>query len=228
MSRIKDWPVADRPREKLLQTGPAALGDTELIALILRTGHSASRTSSLDLARQLLHRCGSLRALATATAAELCILPGIGPAKAADLLAVGELARRLASTPLHHGARFTTSAEVFAHFHERLRDHRKEVFLTLLLDSKNRLLREVKVSEGSLNASIVHPREVFAPVVRESAAAVLLVHNHPSGDPTPSREDLELTGRLREAGELMGVRVLDHVIIGSGCYVSLADRGLLG
>jgi len=143
-------------------------------------------------------------------------------------LAVGELARRLAATPLRHGERFTTSAEVFAHFHERLRDRRKEVFLTLLLDSKNRLLREVQVSEGSLNASIVHPREVFTPVVRESAAAVLLVHNHPSGDPTPSREDLELTGRLREAGELMGVRVLDHVIIGSGCYVSLADRGLLG
>ena len=151
MSRIKDWPVADRPREKLLQFGPAALGDSELLALILRTGHPSPRTSALDLARQLLHRCGSLRALASATAAELCVLPGIGPAKAADLLAVGELARRLAATPLRHGERFTSSAEVFAHFHERLRDRRKEVFLTLLLDSKNRLLREVQVSEGNAN-----------------------------------------------------------------------------
>lgn len=228
MSRIKDWPVADRPREKLLHAGPACLGDTELLALILRTGLSSPRTSALDLARQLLSRFGSLRALTVATVAELCAIPGIGPAKAADLLAVGELARRLASTPLRPGERFTTSGEVFAHFHERLRDQRKEVFLTLLLDSKNRLLREIRVSEGSLNASIVHPREVFAPVVRESAAAVLLVHNHPSGDPTPSREDLELTGRLRDAGELMGIRVLDHIIIGRGCYVSLADRGLLG
>lgn len=228
MSRIKDWPAAERPREKLLHAGPAALGDTELLALILRTGHPSSRTSALDLARQLLTGFGSLRALAGAGIAELCAIPGIGPAKAAELLAVGELGRRLAATPLRPGERFTSSAEVFAHFHERLRDRRKEVFLTLLLDSKNRLLREVQVSEGSLNASIVHPREVFTPVVRESAAALLLVHNHPSGDPTPSREDLELTGRLREAGDLMGVRVLDHVIIGCGCYVSLADRGLMG
>jgi len=228
MSRIKDWPAAERPREKLLHAGPTALGDTELLALILRTGHTSPPTSALELARQLLIRFTSLRALASASVAELCAVPGIGPAKAAELLAVGELGRRLATTPLLPGGRFTSSAEVFAHFHERLRDRRKEVFLTLLLDSKNRLLREIQISEGSLNASIVHPREVFAPVVRESAAAVLLVHNHPSGDPTPSREDIELTGRLREAGELMGVRVLDHVIIGSGCYVSLADRGLMG
>lgn len=228
MSRIKDWPEADRPREKLLHSGPGTLGDTELLALLLRTGHSSPRTSALELARQLISRFGSLRALTQASVAELCQLPGIGPAKAAELLAAGELGRRLASTPLRPGERFTNAREVFAHFHERLRDRRKEVFLTLLLDSKNRLLREIQISEGSLNASIVHPREVFAPVVRESAAAVLLVHNHPSGDPTPSREDLELTGRLREAGELMGVRVLDHVIIGSGSYVSLADRGLLG
>jgi DNA repair protein RadC len=228
MFRIKDWPVADRPREKLLHAGPDALGDSELLALILRTGHSSPQTTALDLARQLLDRFGSLRTLVGATTTELRSIAGIGPAKAAELLAIGELARRLASQPLRPGERFTSSGEVFAHFHERLCDRRKEVFLTLLLDSKNRLLREIQVSEGSLNASIVHPREVFAPVVRESAAALLLVHNHPSGDPTPSREDLELTGRLREAGELMGVRVLDHVIIGRGCYVSLADRGLMG
>jgi DNA repair protein RadC len=228
MSGIKDWPAAERPREKVLFGGPAPLGDSELLALILRSGSSSPRISALDLARQLLRDFGSLRSLTSATATELCAFPGIGAAKAAELLALGELARRLATTPLRPGERFTTSGEVFSHFHERLRDRRKEVFLTLLLDSKNRLLREVQVSEGSLNASIVHPREVFAPVVRESAAAVLLIHNHPSGDPTPSREDLELTGRLREAGELIGVRVLDHVIIGNGCYVSLADRGLLG
>jgi DNA repair protein RadC len=228
MVRIKDWPVAERPREKLLLHGPAPLGDSELLALTLRSGSSSPRLSALDLARQLLNHFGSLRTLTNATAVELCAFPGVGAAKAAELLALGELARRLATTPLRPGERFTTSQEVFCHFHERLRDRRKELFLTLLLDSKNRLLREVQISEGSLNASIVHPREVFAPVVRESAAAVLLIHNHPSGDPTPSREDLELTGRLREAGELIGVRVLDHVIIGNGCYVSLADRGLLG
>lgn len=228
MSCIKDWPVADRPREKLLLSGPATLSDTELLALILRTGHAGSGSSALDLSRQLLQRFGSLRAMASAAATELCEVSGVGPAKAAEILALGELARRFAITPLTPGMRFTSSGAVFAHFHERLRDLKKEVFLSLLLDSKNRVLREIKVSEGSLNASIVHPREVFQPVIRESAAAVLFVHNHPSGDPAPSREDLELTERLREAGNLMGVRVLDHIIIGCGRYVSLADRGLMG
>lgn len=227
MSCIKDWPVADRPREKLLSTGPATLSDSELLALILRTGHARSGSSALDLSRQLLSCFGSLRAMASATAAELCAVPGIGPAKAAEILALGELARRFAATPLSPGTRFTGSHAVFTHFHERLRDLKKEVFLSLLLDSKNRVLREIQVSEGSLNASIVHPREVFQPVIRESAAAVLFIHNHPSGDPAPSREDLELTTRLRDAGVLMGVRVLDHIIIGNDRYVSLADRGLL-
>jgi len=227
MSCIKDWPVADRPREKLLSTGPAALSDTELLVLILRSGHAGIGTTALDLSRHLPSCFGSLRAMASAAAAELCQVPGIGPAKAAELLALGELARRFAATPLPPGARFTNSRDVFAHYHERLRDRKKEVFLALLLDSKNRILPEIQVSEGSLNASIVHPREVFQPVIRESAAAVLFVHNHPSGDPSPSREDLELTSRLRDAGALMGVRVLDHIIIGSGRYVSLADQGLI-
>ncbi len=228
MSRIKDWPAADRPREKLLHGGPAVLSDAELLALILRTGDCRSRLTALDLARVLLGHFGSLRHLTEASRAELCRLAGIGPAKAAEIMAVGELARRFATKALQPGARYTRSDEVFNHFHERLRDRRKEVFLALLLDAKNRLLREVQVSEGSLNASIVHPREVFVPVVRESAAAVLFIHNHPSGDPTPSREDLELTTRLKEVGTLMGVRVLDHIIIGNGRYTSFADQGLMG
>jgi DNA repair protein RadC len=227
MSRIKDWPAADRPREKLLLCGPESLSDTELLALILRTGHARSGSSALDLARQLLLRFDSLRQLTSASIPELCQAPGIGPAKAADLQALGELSRRFAATTLQTGERFTSSREVFAHFHDRLRDRKKELFLALLLDSKNRILKEVRVSEGSLNASIVHPREVFVPVVRESAAAVLFIHNHPSGDPTPSREDLDLTNRLSEAGKLMGVRVLDHIIIGNNRYISLADQGLL-
>jgi len=227
MSRIKDWPAADRPREKLLHGGPAVLSDAELLGLILRTGDSRTCTTALDLARKLLIGFGSLRGLAGASVAELCKTPGIGPAKAAEILAVCELSRRFATTSLLPGERYSSSGEVFRHFHERLRDRKKEVFLTLLLDAKNRVLREILISEGSLNASIVHPREVFVPVVRESAAAVLFVHNHPSGDPTPSREDLELTKRLSEAGALMGVRVLDHIIIGSGRYMSFADQGLI-
>ncbi len=227
MQKIKDWPLAERPREKLLQNGAESLSDAELLALVLRTGEATSGMSALDHARLLLSRFGTFRQLARATASELCQIKGIGPAKAAEILAVFQIARRFGTDLLRPGDRFTSSAEVFRHYHEKLRDHKREIFLALLLDGKNRVIREVQVSEGSLTASIVHPREVFAPVVRESAAAVLFVHNHPSGDPTPSREDLEITARLREAGELMGVRVLDHIIIGSGDYVSFADRGLM-
>ncbi len=228
MHRIKDWPQDERPREKLLKKGAEALSDAELLALVLRTGDASSRSSALDHARLLLSRFESLRKLASASTAELCEVKGIGPAKAAEIQAVFEISRRFGVEGMRTGDRYTCSSEVFRHYHERLRDRKKEVFLALLLDSKNRLIREVQVSEGSLTASIVHPREVFAPVVRESAAAVLFVHNHPSGDPTPSREDLDITERLRQAGDLMGVRVLDHIIIGSGAYVSFVDRGLMG
>ena len=228
MRRIKDWPAEERPREKLLQQGVSVLSDAELLALIIRTGSAADKTSAVDQARQMLATFGSLRALAAATTTELCRQNGIGPAKAAEIQALFELGRRFARQQIRPGDRFTSSNDIFDHYHEKLRDRKKEVFLSLLLDSKNRLLREIQVSEGSLNASIVHPREVFAPIIRESAAAVLFIHNHPSGDPTPSREDIDLTERLAEAGKLMGVRVLDHIIIGNGSYVSFCDRGLLG
>ncbi len=227
MYRIKDWPEDERPREKLLQRGGQALSDAELLALVLRTGDATSRMSALDHARLLLDRFGSLQQLAAASVAELQTVKGIGPAKAAELQAVFEIARRFKEKPLRPGSRYSHPQEVYHHFRGRLADHRRECFIVLLLDSKNRLLREVQISEGSLTASIVHPREVFAAVVRESAAALLLVHNHPSGDPTPSREDREITIRLKEAGELMGVRVLDHIVIGAEGYVSFADRGLL-
>lgn len=227
MRRIKDWPENERPREKLLLRGADALSPAELLALVLRTGDAATETSALDHGRLLLSRFGSWRQLAGTSVAELCRIKGIGPAKAAELQAVFEIARRFGAEALQPGDRFTRSEEVFRHYHERLRERKKESFFTLLLDSKNRLIREVQVSEGSLNASIVHPREVFGPVVRESAAAVLFVHNHPSGDPTPSREDLEITSRLKQVGDLMGVRVLDHIVVGNGSYVSFADRGLL-
>jgi DNA repair protein RadC len=227
MQTIKEWPADERPREKLLAQGADKLTDAELLALIIRTGDSSSQQSAVDLARSLLSRFGSLRQLATASVGELCQLSGIGPAKAAEVQALFQIARRFADLRLQPGQAYRSSADAFQHFHERLCDYRKEVFLALLLDSKNRLIREVQISEGSLNASIVHPREVFAPVLRESAAAILFAHNHPSGDPTPSQEDIEITARLKQVGELMGVRVLDHIIVGKGEYVSLADRGML-
>jgi len=228
MNRIKDWPEAERPREKLLDRGAAALSEAELLALIIRNGNASTKTSALDMARALLARFGGLRELAGVSTAEFCRQPGIGPAKAAELQAVFEIGRRLRQTTLARGHRYGSSREVFDHYHGQLADYRREVFLTLLLDAKNRIIREERISEGSLTASIVHPREVFNPVIKESAAAVIFIHNHPSGDPSPSSEDLEITRRLKEAGELLGVRVLDHIIIGAQDYVSFADRGLLG
>jgi len=156
---------------------------------------------------------------------ELAEIPGMGAARAARLHAAAELGRRLASAPLVSGRSIRSAQEIYDHFGPLLADARKETFHVLLFDSKNRLIRKVRVSEGCLAASLVHPREAFRPAIREAAAAVLFLHNHPSGDPTPSAEDRRTTDRLRAAGELLGIPVLDHVVIGRGKYFSLADEG---
>jgi len=224
---IKQWPANERPREKLINSGAENLSEAELLALVIRTGDPASGQSAVDLGRHLLQEFGSLRVLAAATVTEICRTKGTGPAKAASIKAAMEMAKRLNSDRLASSERFTSPEQIYNHYHYFFRDRRKEYFMILLLDGKNRILREVQISEGSLNQSIVHPREVFSPAVRESAAAIILVHNHPTGDPTPSREDTEITRRLKEAGELMGVRVLDHIIIGDGSFVSFVARGML-
>jgi len=224
---IKHWPEDERPREKLLKQGVEALSEAELLALVIRTGNPSTRQSTVDIGRLMLQEFGSLRNLAGATAAEICRVKGTGPAKASAIKASLEIASRINTDRLANGERFTSPEQVYQHYHYSLRDRRKEYFLALLLDGKNRILREVRISEGSLNQSIVHPREVFSPAVRESAAAIILVHNHPSGDPAPSREDREITRRLKDAGELMGVKVLDHIIIGDGSFVSFTAQGML-
>jgi DNA repair protein RadC len=223
---IKAWPASDRPRERLLESGPAALGEAELLAVLLPTAPGRGDASAVDRCRELLARFGSLRALLGAPVRALRAVPGIGPARAAMLLATGELGRRALEQRLARGRALCTSAEVYRHCGARLAALRKEEFHVILLDGKNRPLKDVRISEGSLTASLVHPREVFVPVIEESAAAIVLVHNHPSGDPTPSAEDIAITQRLRQVGEVLGVRVLDHVVIGDGRYVSFADEGL--
>jgi DNA repair protein RadC len=222
---IKSWPLHERPREKLLEGGAERLTEAELLAVLFPTGPRGA-PNPVDLARTWLQSFGSLRALVDARARNLHAAQGIGPARAAMMLAIGELARRYAAQRLPRGTPLRTSAEVYRHCGERLATLRKEQFHVILLDGKNRPLKDVRVSEGTLTASLVHPREVFVPVIEESAAAIILVHNHPSGDPTPSAEDIAITERLRQVGELMGVRVLDHVVIGHGRYVSFADEGL--
>ena len=224
---IKDWPEEDRPREKLLQKGAALLSPTELLAIILRTGNASTGESAVDQARLLLDKFENLKGIDAAPLQELKAIKGVGPAKMAQLKACFELARRLGQDKWKVGEPLRSSEDVFRHFRKEFESEKREIFYVVLLTNKNRKIREVKVSEGSLTASLVHPREVYNPVIRESAAAVIFVHNHPSGDPAPSPEDLEITRRLKEVGEVMGVRVLDHVVIGRDRYFSFSDRGIL-
>jgi len=204
------------------------LSDRDLLAVLI-SGPPAAEAERR--ATGLLSAFGSLRSLAQATSHELEALRGggrgIGRVSALRLSAAFALGRRLRGTALRRGQMLKTSSEIFEHFHERLRHLRKERFLCVLLDAKHRVIREELVSEGILTASLVHPREVFAPAIRESAGGLALIHNHPSGDPEPSPEDHEVTQRLHAVGELVGIRVVDHVIIGDGCYVSFLERGLL-
>jgi DNA repair protein RadC len=226
--RIKDWPEDERPRERLLQLGEGGLSDTQLLAIVLRTGDYASGVTAVDLARRLLNTFGdSLEALSAATVAELCQIPGIGPAKACEIKAAFELGRRLLARRDGPMKQVRSSKDVANYYIPLLVDKKREQFQVLLLDRKNRVMREVMVSQGSLTASVVHPREVFNPAIRDSAAAVIFVHNHPSGDPQPSQEDRVLTTRLAEAGKLLGIQVLDHIIVGRNTYMSFADEGLL-
>jgi len=221
---IKALPRDERPREKLLEKGAAALSLAELLAVVLGSGSPG--VSALTQARALLATAGGgLRRLAGFGPAELRGVAGVGPAKAAQILALLEIAKRFGEEEFAPGAQFRSSYDVYAHFRERLAEERNEYFYAVLLDNKHRKIKDIRISHGSLTASIVHPRDVYLPVIRESAAAVIFVHNHPSGDPTPSREDLEITRRLREVGELVGVRVLDHLVIGRGRYVSFVDDG---
>ncbi len=215
--------LVDPPRERLDSHGPEALSDSELLALLLRTGSRGA--SSLAIANRLLTRVGGLQGLANAGAPELASVSGVGPAKGATIRACLELARRLASRRLTPGTVIRTPDDIHRHFHASLRDLRHERFLAVLLDGRQRVMRWELISQGTLTASLVHPREVFRPALREAAAALVLVHNHPSGDPTPSREDREITARLVRAGEILGVRVLDHVIVAERGYCSLREEG---
>jgi DNA repair protein RadC len=216
--------MIDRPRERLDAVGPEGLSDAELLALLLRTGGRGA--DALAVASTLLQRCGGLLGLARASRRELSAAAGVGPAKQATLRAAFELGRRLAAGRLAPGTALRGPADVFRHFHPTLRDAPHERFLVVLLDGRHRLLRHELVSQGTLTASLVHPREVFRPALRESAAALVLVHNHPSGDPAPSAEDREVTARLVRAGELLGIPVIDHVVVAERGYTSLREIGL--
>ncbi len=214
-----------RPRERVQLEGPEQLSTQELIALILRTGTAGA--TALDLATSLLDKFGNLDGMSRAGDAELRRIDGLGPAKAASLRAAFELGSRRLQAPLNLGERLEDPAQVHAYFGPFLRHLRQEVFYALLLDSRQRLIRQVEVSRGSLSQSLVHPREVFGPALRESAASLIVLHNHPSGDPRPSKEDVQVTRRLESAGELLGIRVLDHIVVAADQFFSFAKSSKL-
>lgn len=222
---IKRWPARERPRERLHEEGAGALASRELLAILIGSGREG--TSAVDIAGELLQRSdGSLRRLAAATAAELGAVPGVGPAVAARVSAALELGRRLAREGPMERTRVAGPRDVYDRCAPSLRDQKQEEFRVLLLNTQHAIVREVVVTRGTLDMSVVHPREVFRTAIQESAAAVILVHNHPSGDPAPSAEDRAVTRQLAEAGRLLGIPVLDHVVIGDGTYVSFVEAGL--
>jgi DNA repair protein RadC len=223
MSVLLSWIPDDRPRERLAAQGPQSLADAELVALLLGSGRPG--LNAVEMGNRLISSVGGLSGLAQATVAELRKQPGIGAARAAVIRAAIELGVRVAGSRPERGRRLGTASEVWAHYRARLAFAPSEEFWVIGLDVRHRVLLEACIARGSLTGVEVHPREVFRPLIRASAAAALLCHNHPSGDPSPSRQDLELTARLKEVGELCGITVLDHVVVAAEGYASLAERG---
>ncbi|HOX28189.1 MAG TPA: DNA repair protein RadC [bacterium] len=223
---IKDLPSHERPRERLESTGAASLSNPELIAILLRTGDS--RSTAVELAGHLLAKFGSLENLASADVAALSSIKGIGAAKACQICAAFELGRRAGS---HRDGRkpiIDSPSVIFDLLKNELSPLKQETFKVALLNTKNELIKIVDVTQGTLSGSLVHPRETFRAAVSEGCYSVILIHNHPSGDPSPSQDDIKITRTLVEAGKILGIHVLDHIIIGSDSFRSLKDAGIIG
>ncbi len=215
----------DRPRERMLRLGPAALSDAELLAVLLRTG--LENESAYQLSQRLLRTFQDLRGLSQASHEELVKLKGIGPVKAIELQAAFELGRRQLGNIVGKRPVVRLPREVAELMMPEMAHLTQEHFVCLFLNTKNQVIGKKTVFVGSLDASIVHPREVFKEAIKRSSASVICLHNHPSGDPTPSREDINVTRMLRDAGDLVGISLLDHVIIGDGRFISLKEHGYM-
>lgn len=225
---IKQWPEEERPRERLLKLGAGGLSTAQLLAIILRIG--GRDKSAIELAREILLKFGSLKEIEDASVAEFSDIKGVGSVKVAQLKAAFELGKRLmqrTGAGVVQNPSFKNSREVYEYFRPRFYGIKKEKFLCVLLDTKNRVFKETIVSDGTLTSTLVHPREVFRYAIKEAAASVLLLHNHPSGDPSPSKDDIHITKRLVETGKVVGIAVLDHIIISDGKYLSLLEKGYI-
>ncbi|GAB3070748.1 DNA repair protein RadC [Salinicoccus sesuvii] len=222
---IKEMHNADRPRERLMNYGADKLTNQELLGIIINTGNREE--SSVTVANRIIQNMKSIRELRNLTYQELVSVKGIGEAKAITILAVIELAIRMHTHSLEEDVFIKSPEDVSYFLMEKMRYYQQEHFVVLYLSTKNMVIHQETMFKGSLNTSIVHPREVYKEAVKRSAAAIICVHNHPSGDPSPSREDVEVTKRLHECGEMIGVDFLDHVIIGAGKYVSLKEMNYI-
>ncbi|WP_281364142.1 RadC family protein [Thermoactinomyces mirandus] len=222
---IKDVPEEERPRERMLRFGPEHLSNAELLALLLRTGSTGE--SVMLLAQRVLSKIGGLKALTQVSLKELMEIHGIGPAKAVQIMAGVELGQRISRLLPEERYAIRSPQDAARFVMEELRFQKQEHFVCLFLNTKYQVIGKQCIFKGSLNASVVHPREIFHEAIRNSAAAIICVHNHPSGDPTPSPEDLEVTERLIEAGRLLGIELIDHLIIGDQSYMSMREHGMV-
>jgi DNA repair protein RadC len=220
--RITDIPEEDRPSSRLLKCGAASLSNPELLSLILRTG--SVQENAINLSQRVLSQF-DLKQLSAINSSQLMKIHGIKAGKATQIVACFELARRLEMFDSSPKFKINSPEDVYRRLYPTMRELKKEHFIELCLDTKNQVIREDTISIGSLNANVVHPREVFRTALMESASSIIVSHNHPSGDPMPSREDIEMTKKLVETGKIMGIDVLDHVIIGDGRHFSMKEAG---
>lgn len=223
---IKELPITERPREKLYNYGPKALSNEELLAIIIRTGNKED--TAIDLARRLLSKDDrGLVSLRDTTLQELMETKGIGKCKAAQILAAIEIGKRINYLDALSKVKISEPSTIANLYMDEMRYLQKEHFRVVLLDTKNQIIVTEEISVGTLNASIVHPRDVFRAAIKRNANSIILIHNHPSGDPTPSNEDINITKRLLEAGNLIGIKVLDHIIIGDNKYISFREKNII-
>lgn len=225
---MKEMPIAERPYEKCEQNGAGSLSDVELLAILLRSGTKGM--SAMDLARKILYPIDSQSGILNIhhwNYEQLTQMKGIGKVKSLQILCLAELAKRLAKATAQITLDFSEPGSIARYYMEDMRHQKQEVLKLLLLNTRNRLVGETDISKGTINSALISPRELFVEALQKNAVSIILLHNHPSGDATPSKEDVLITKRVRDAGDLIGIRLLDHIIIGDNCYISLSEKGFI-
>ncbi len=222
---IKELPEEERPREKLLSKGAEFLSNAELLALIIRTG--SREKTAVELAQHIINFFGGLKNLINLSCEELKTVKGVGKAKAAQISSLVELSKRISKTKVEKGKTIFTPSKAAEILMEDMRYLEQEVVKTVLLDVKNKIIKIAEITKGGLSSSIVHPRDVFKEAIRKNSAAIIMAHNHPSGEPTPSSEDIRISKKIAKSGTILGIELVDHIIIGDGKYVSLKEEDLI-